>query len=139
MGCDRAIYQKVSVGTKTTTGLCWGVSNTPWRRTAPACLRTTSDGIHPAVYVLRMSASGGTVSGEGLWCSETSNSDEESIPRALLASLSRSHTTSRARVATGGCTNFGSASALLVKCRNGGRAELRPITLMYLYLATQRA
>ena len=49
-----------------------------------------------------MSASGGTVSGEGLECGETSDSDEESIACALLTSLSRSRTTLRARVATGG-------------------------------------
>ena len=75
-----------------------------------------------------MSASGGTVSGEGLECGETSDSNEDSISRALLASLSRSRTTLRARVATRGCTNFGSASALLVKRGNGGGAMLRPAT-----------
>ena len=91
-----------------------------------------SDGIQPAVYVHLMSASGGIVLGEGLGCGEMSDSDEESIARALLASLSRScarsRTTLRARVATGGCTNFGSASALLVKRGNGGGAMLRPAT-----------
>ena len=119
------------MGTKTTTGLCWGVSKIPWRRAAPTCLRTISDVIQPAVYVHLISASGGTVSGEGLECSETSDS-EESIARALLTSLSRSCARSRtsfcARVATGGCTNFGSASALYVKRGNGGGAVLRPTT-----------
>ena len=92
------------------------------------CLRTISDGIHPAVYVHLMSASGGTVLGKGLGCGETSDSDEESITRAWLTSLSRSRTTLRARVATGGCANFGSASALCVKRGNGGGAMLRPTT-----------
>ena len=50
----------------------------------------------------------------------------------FLASLSRSRTRSRAslltRVATGGCANFGSASALYVKRGNGGGAVLRPST-----------
>ena len=111
-----------------------GCLNNPWRRAASACLRTILDGTHPAVYVLLMSASGGTVSGEGLWCGEMSDSDEESITRALLPSLSRSRTTLHARVATGGCTNFGSTSALLVKYGNGGGAMLRPATPGYLSL-----
>ena len=119
------------MGTKTTTGLCWGISKIPWRRATPACLRTISDGIQPAVYVHLMSASGGTVSREGLECGETSDS-EESIARALLTSLSRSRacscTSLCARVATRGCTNFGIAFALLVKHGNGGGAKLRATT-----------
>ena len=77
------------------------------------CLRTISDGIHPTVYVLLTSASGGTVSGEGLECGETSDSDEESIACALLTSLSRSRTTLRARVATGGSCSYGRLSHYL--------------------------
>ena len=80
-----------------------------------------------------MSASEGTVLEEGLECGETSDSDEESIAHALLALLTRSRTRScttfRARVATGGCANFDSASTLLVKRGNGGAAMLRLATL----------
>ena len=68
----------------------------PWRSVAQACLRTISGGTHPTVYVLLMSESGGTVSGEGLWCNETSDFEEEPIARALphiahLLSRSLSH------------------------------------------------
>ena len=68
------------------------------------------------------------MSGEGLECGETSDSDEESIAHVLLALLTRSRTTFRACVATWGCANFGSAFVLLVKRGNGGGVKLRPTT-----------
>ena len=75
------------MGTKMTTGLYCGVSKTPWRRVVPVCLRTVFGGTHLAVYVLLISCSGGTVSREGLWCKETSKSEEEPITRALALAL----------------------------------------------------